>query len=157
MKAFIAIILSVFVVSCAQKNDATQTTTTTTGQYGYANGACYDYTNKQYVATSYCSTTTAGTGYQLSNGICYSTSTGQQVASGFCTSTNSGYYSNNGYCYMSSTGQQVDNSYCSSTTTTGSQCIGIYIYNGSYVQCNGSNCRGYTLIQATTGTAVTCQ
>jgi hypothetical protein len=129
MKAFIAIILSVFVVSCAQKNDATQTITTTAGQYSYINGACYDYTNKQYVTTSFCTTTTASTGYQLSNGICYSTSTGQQV----------------------------DNSYCSSNTTTGSQCIGVYIYNGQYVQCNGSNCRGYTLIQATTGTPVTCQ
>ncbi len=127
MKAFIAIILSVFVVSCAQKNEPAPTTTT------------------------------AVTGYQLSNGICYSTSTGQQVASGFCTSTNSGYYSNNGFCYMSSTGQQVDNSFCSTNTTPGGQCVGVYIWNGSYVQCNGSNCRGYTLIQATTGTSVLCQ
>ena len=102
-------------------------------------------------------TTTTATGYQLSNGICYSTSTGQQVATGFCTSTNSGYYSNNGYCYMSSTGQQVNNSFCSTTTSSNGQCFGVYIYNGQQVLCNGADCRGYTLIQATTNTTVTCQ
>lgn len=135
MKAFITIILSVFVVSCAQKNDATKTTTTT------------------------------GTGYQLSNGVCYSTSTGQQVASGFCTSTNSGYYLNNGSCIMSSTGQQVDYSFCASNTMTGNQCIGVYIwtvdgrsYTCSINQATGiSDCRGFTMIQPSTGTQVTCQ
>lgn len=154
MKFLIAIILSIFVLGCPKKNDPAQTTTTTTG-YQLSNGLCYSTSTGQQVATGLCTTTTNG--YQLSNGICYSTSTGQQVATGFCTSTNSGYYSNNGYCYMSSTGQQVNNSFCSTSTTTSGQCIGVYIYNGQYVQCNGADCRGYTLIQATTNTTVTCQ
>lgn len=158
MKALIAIMLSVFVVSCANKNDATPAQTTNVGQYSYMNGSCYDSVNRQYVSSNYCANVmNTNSGYQMNNGICVSTTTGQQVAPGYCTSTNSGYYSNNGYCFMSSTNQQVDNSYCSTNTNTGGQCYGIYYYNGQTVQCSGANCRGYTLIQVTTGTSTLCQ
>ncbi|WP_413290480.1 hypothetical protein [Bdellovibrio sp. HCB337] len=94
-------------------------------------------------------TTAAATNYYLSNGYCYS-SAGQQVSTSYCSST-TGYNQSNGYCYSSSTGQAVNSTYCtSSSTTTGSQCVGVYYYLSAYgyqaVQCNGTNCRGYTLL-----------
>lgn len=158
------LVLLAFLSGCSNKTDSTTTTATATAhQYAYYNGSCFDYTSQVYVAASYCTTSSATTtttsGYQLSNnGLCYSTATGLQVATGYCTSTASGYQLSNGFCYMTSTGQQVSLSYCSTTSTsTTGQCVGTYIYNAQYVQCSGSNCSGYTLIQASTGTAVYCQ
>lgn len=124
-------------VGCAQtKSSDSSTTSTTTHSYGLISGSCYDYTSSAYVTSTYCATT---------------------------TTTSSYYYLANGYCYSSSTGQVVATSYCSSTTTTATanQCYGTYIYSYyGYMQmvtCAGANCRGYTLIESSTGRSVTCQ
>lgn len=158
--------LSVLMAGCAKESNST-TTAAAAAQYGVVNGSCYNYTSGVYVLSSYCSSLTATTnsGYTYSNGYCYSTSTGQVVDTSYCSSTTaaSGYTYYNGYCYSTSTGQQVNTSYCSSATggTTNGACYGTYIYNyngyAQYVTCSGSNCRGYTLIQTTTGQQVYCQ
>lgn len=103
---------------------------------------------------------TSSTSYYYSNGYCYSSSTGTVVSSSYCSST-TGYYYSNGYCYSSSSGSIVNTSYCQSTTSTGQQCYGYFYYNvNGYFQmayCNGSNCRGSTLLNAATNQWVTCQ
>ncbi|RYZ78335.1 MAG: hypothetical protein EOP06_29235 [Proteobacteria bacterium] len=112
--------------------------------------------------TSTTTTTAAATGYYLSNGVCYSANTATAVETTYCSST-TGYYLSNGYCYSSTTGTVVATTYCSSTTatTTSQACYGMYYYSNGYqtqlVQCNGLNCRGYTLYEYNTKQPVYCQ
>lgn len=135
---FVILLLLSLGVGCSQSKNAsssgTTTTTATTHQYGISGNACYDYTAGSYVDLSYCSSTSSGLTYSYVNGLCYA-SNGVQVATGYCTST--------------------------STTNTSGVCYGNYIYNqNGYMQygvCYGSNCRGYTLIEVSTGRTVTCQ
>jgi hypothetical protein len=104
--------------------------------------------------------TNTNSGYQLGvNGQCIQTSTGQQVPYNYCSQTsNTGYQLGvNGQCIQTSTGQQVPYNYCSQAGGTGQACYGIYIYNGQQVLCSGSDCSGWTLIQAQTGQQVLCQ
>jgi hypothetical protein len=108
-----------------------------------------------------CGTSTSGGTYTWSNGVCY-TNTGVVVANTYCTSSTSTYTVYNGFCYTS-TGQNVAMSYCTTavTPTTGGSCVGNYYYlnNGTYqlVYCNGADCRGYSLVSATTNQTVMCQ
>ena len=164
-KLILALALVTLSLSCQKSNNTAADNTaaiTSTHQYGMSNGSCYDFTSAAYVAASFCSNV-ANSGYSLNNGVCYSTTTGQAVATSFCsnTNTNSGYSLNNGTCYSTTTGQPVATTYCSGGSNTNGACYGTYIYSGNgqqqYGTCNGANCRGYTLIQASTGQTVMCQ
>lgn len=162
----------IFGVGCSKKSGTTASTTVAL-QYGYVNGSCYNYSNGTYVANNFCANS-ATTQYTYSNGMCYQTSTNQQVDPSLCNNnnnnSNNGYVYNNGYCYSTTTGQYVNPSYCTNTgngTGNGNgyagyqQCYGTYVYMNygqqQYVTCNGSNCRGYTLYQPSTGQPVYCQ
>jgi hypothetical protein len=121
---------------CAKKeadNNAVHT-------YTYVNGQCYDQTTGQYTTMNYCGNV-SNNGYIYQNGICIQTATGQQVQPTLCQFNNGGL--NGG------------------GLNGGMQCYGQYIYiqNGitQPVQCTGQNCRGYTLIQQSTGQQVYCQ
>jgi hypothetical protein len=119
---------ALFLTACGKDGGNSSTTTTTATYYWGTNGACYQTGTTNVVSSSLCS---ASTGYQLVNNLCYQTSTGQVV--------------NQSLCYNGNTG------------ATGAQCIGLYRWNGYTVQCNGADCRGYTLINATTGVSQYCQ
>ena len=176
-KTICAILLVLAGFGCSKKSGTTATTTTTGTQFGYVNGACYDYSRSVYVANTNCSAS-ATSQYTYANGVCVQTSTGQQVDPSLCNNntSNTGYVYNNGYCYSTTTGQYVDNSLCAGAgngmgngagTGNGNgyggyqQCYGTYIYmqygQQQYVTCNGSNCRGYMLYQPSTGQPVYCQ
>lgn len=149
--------LPLLIALSACGKSSTAATTTTTGYY-LSNGVCYAANSATAVATTYCSSTT---GYYLSNGYCYSSTTGTIVATTYCSST-TGYTLSNGVCYSTSTGTAVATAYCSGTSTTTSQaCYGMYYYSNGYatqiVQCNGTNCRGYTLYDYNTKQPVYCQ
>lgn len=127
----LSLILGIF--GCA-KNDNNNNNN---NRYTYVNGACYDSTTGAYVAANLCGGAVSG--------------------------YNSGYYMSNGSCISSTTGQAAPITYCQNGATSGygNQCYGQYIYTQSgamqYVQCAGANCRGYTLVQPSTGTTVYCQ
>jgi hypothetical protein len=129
------------VVGCSKENE--NTNKINTGQYSMLNGGCYDNVSRTYVAANLCSGVgaTGNTGYMYQNGLCYSTTTGQQVQVNYCNNVAGGVNGVNGMY--------------------GTQCVGTYIYNQggypTYVNCNGTNCRGYTLIEATTQRQVYCQ
>lgn len=153
---FFALIFMALGFGCAKSKDAP----VLTHQYGLLGGGCYDYTTSAYVAASNCSATST-TGYTLTNGLCHN-SAGQQVEPAFCTQTATGYYNSNGQCFSSANSQPVALTYCNNgTMNPGGQCIGSYIYNNfgnsQWVYCAGANCRGYTLIQVSTGQSVYCQ
>jgi hypothetical protein len=113
-----------------------------------------------------------GYGYYISNGYCYGQN-GQATSYTVnncpvtnCNSNNSGYYLRNGYCYSSNNpnGQPVDGSYCVNLGNNGSTsgpCYGNYYYNNNgyqqQFQCNGSNCSGITMTEASSGRQVYCQ
>lgn len=170
--------------SCYDYTSATYTAATncagmnsnTNSNYTMQNGVCVSSTGQQ-VAANLC--TQSSTGYYLNNGVCYSSSNQQQVAVTLCSQSTSGYYNNNGVCYSSSTNQQVAMSFCNTNSTLppnqsmpmpppmqmpypgGGPCFGNYIYTGNgyaeYGYCYGTNCRGYTLIEAASGRTVFCQ
>jgi hypothetical protein len=126
-----------------------------------------------------------GTGqYQFMNGQCYQAGTGQVVPQQFCMNggmMNGGMMNGgmqfqfvNGQCVYTMTGQPVALSYCSAgggfmnggvgggfPQQGAQQCVGVYIYNANgqsqAVQCNGPDCRGYTLTEQATGRQVACQ
>lgn len=147
----------ILAVACGKSNDDSNNSSNHT--YGMVSGMCYDYTSQVYVATTNCANNTS---YYWNSGTCISAATGQAVNSAYCSTSNSnnGYVLSNGICYSSLNGQQVPVSYCSATSST-AQCYGSYIYNSNGymqpVQCQGANCRGYTLIEAATGRQVLCQ
>lgn len=170
----ILILISGLVISC-QKNDSNSNTpapvVVTAHQYGYNNGVCYDYTANVNADPSLCSQQYNNTnnGYYWNGVNCMSSYNGQIVTSNFC---NNNYYNNfnnntrwvNGQC-VNNAGQVVNQYYCASQAYTG-QCQGLYIsYKevGSYFQyyrtyqCWGSNCRGKTLTEYSTGREVLCQ
>ena len=101
------------------------------------------------------------------NGVCMDLTTGAQAAPAYCNGMTSayggGYYltGNGTICMSSATQQQVPLNYCQNAAGMGNQCYGQYVFTQSgYMQqvtCNGANCRGYTLIQQSTGTTVYCQ
>jgi hypothetical protein len=147
----------ILAVACGKSNDDSNNSSNHT--YGMVNGMCYDYTSQVYTTTASCANNTS---YYWSSGSCISAATGQAVNSAYCsTSTaNNGYVLSNGICYSTINGQQAPVSYCSATSGTG-QCYGTYYYNNNgnmqMGQCQGANCRGMTLIEATTGRQVLCQ
>jgi hypothetical protein len=155
-----------FQVACSKDSKGGNNPAPTVTYY-LQNGSCYSSTG-QPVAYNYCSHLTGGTGgYYInpSNGQCYS-STGQPVQLTYCQQTGGtgGYYINpsNGQCY-SSNGQPVQLTFCQQTGGMGGQaCYGTYYYfdrqRNQWLsgQCNGADCRGYTLINAQ-GQTVTCQ
>lgn len=166
--------------SCYDYTSATYTAATncmgmnSSSSYTMQNGVCVSATGQQ-VATSLCSQ--SSTGYYFNNGICYSSATQQQVAANLCSQSSTGYYFNNGICYSSATNQQVAISFCGTNSNlpqpmpmpppmqmpmpSNGPCFGNYIYNGNgyaeYGYCYGTNCRGYTLIEAASGRTVFCQ
>ena len=167
-------------VGCQKSNDGERTPPAVTHQFGMLGGSCYDYTSATYTAATNCAGMSSNTNsnYTMQNGVCVS-STGQQVAATLCTQTTTGYYLNNGVCYSSTTNQQVAMSFCGTNSTLpptqpmpmpppqqmpypgGGPCFGNYIYTGhgyaEYGYCYGTNCRGYTLIEAASGRTVFCQ
>ncbi|MBC7741373.1 MAG: hypothetical protein H7061_04195 [Bdellovibrionaceae bacterium] len=123
--------------------------------YVMTNGICTNSANGQQVDPSLCAG--AAGAYTLNNGVCYQTGTGQQVPANYCQNvgTNNGYTLNNGVCYQTTTMQPVAPALC--TANTGGQaCYGTYYDGSQWGQCNGANCRGYTL-QDAQGRRVTCQ
>jgi len=142
-------VLFMLALAACSKGSGSNSTSAT---YYTSNGICYNNQNVA-VSSSYCTT-----GYYTTNGICYNSS-GAAVSSSYCSST--GYTYSNGVCYNSS-GISVATTYCTGTTTTGTTstyqvCNGYYYWNGQLAMCWGTNCRGYTLVSATTGQTVVCQ
>jgi hypothetical protein len=152
-------------VACSNKNDSNTATTTSSGYY-WANNQCYAASTGQIVATTYCNNQ-----YYMSGNVCYSATTGQVIAYGSCPATtgiNTCYYNpSTGYYYSTTTGQPVAASSCSSTTNTttpgiGMGCYGLYAAVGAYgavqyVQCAGSNCSGKYLYSITMQMYQNCQ
>lgn len=106
--------------------------------------------------------------YTMTNGYCYA-STGQIVSNSYCTGQTNGCYPNQGYMgqpgYMGQQGYMgqnyPNNGFCNPTAGGVGPCMGYYYFMGVYgyqmVYCNGLNCSGYTLYNATTYQMQTCQ
>ncbi|MNK11945.1 hypothetical protein D3C87_299960 [compost metagenome] len=104
-------------------------------------------------------------GYYYNNGVCYNGN--QQVNYTYCqnNNVNNNYYSDGGICRDRTTGYQVNMTMCNNNNGYnngyGQQCIGLYwwdSYQGrQQVQCNGMDCRGWTLTSVTTGQSTMCQ
>lgn len=156
MKFIFALAVVLLASGCDKNSD---TKPASINQYGMRDGSCYDYNSNMYVNTSYCNTNNNygygggygyGSGYNQGgykwvNGACYNRD-GYQVSSDYCNGSADGYNGGGGY---------YGGGY-----PTSKVCYGQYIYNsGGYMQygmCYGTNCRGYTLIEAATGQMVMC-
>ncbi|NUM57466.1 MAG: hypothetical protein HUU56_02480 [Bdellovibrionaceae bacterium] len=180
---FLVILTSVFFISCQNKSSNNPTPTpvvtpqvVTTGQFGYNNGACYDYTRNIQVDYTLCNGTVSNfnNGYSWNGYNCVLTSTQKVVDSTYCNITANAWNNQfgatsgrwvNGNC-LNTAGQTINQLYCLDQTYVG-QCQGLYyqVLNKSssyyqfyrYYDCVGSNCRGKTLIDSTTNREVTCQ
>lgn len=157
-KKVIAFLLSapfMIFIGCAKDKNENRYGATNTGYY-MNNGICMNNMGQQ-VSPTYCNG--ANSGYYMNNGICMN-NMGQQVTPSLCMNNGGmgSYYYSNGSCY-SSAGQMVPVNYCSNMGYNGysQQCVGSYYWNGQMVQCNGSNCTGYSLVSVQSGQTVYCQ
>ncbi len=155
------LVASISMWSCSQKSSGNKNTPVAPiAGYTVQNGICYN-SSMQMVDMSLCNSMNGGA-YTLQNGNCVQTANGQMVPLNYCQSqTNTGYTNVNGVCIQTATNQPVQQSFCSMTGTQGQACYGTYTYrapNGTSEtgQCNGQNCRGYTLIDSM-GRTVMCQ
>ena len=180
---FLTLLIVATFSSCADKKSSNSTPTAT---YANINGICVNTANNnQQVDSSLCGmasgviingvcmnqstntqlpmTSCAGVNANNSGYVCYSTTTGQQVPSTYCATNantaNNSFTLYNGACYVTATSQPTALANCANQSG-GQQCNGTYYYQsaGGYqaVQCSGTNCRNYTLIDSS-GRSVTCQ
>ena len=169
-----AIILGLFSTSCNKSSDS-GSNSTQTHSYALRNGSCYDYTSSTYVTNSNCQGNNGS--YYMSNNTCYNQA-GQVVDTQNCNNQNNGgYYDNNGNWVNgnnngNNNGSNNGNGNCNGGNYNGGYsggggtcsnrpCYGNYIFTqGGFMQygmCYGINCRGYTLIDASSGRTVRCE
>lgn len=126
-------------VGCGKSSDSSTSTTSyayNTSNFSWSGSLCTDLVSGTTVSSVYCNSNP----FSYQSGLCYDTYSSRSVSTRYCG---------------------VTSSTSTTTTTTTKQCYGYFVYNnGGYpqvVQCYVTNCRGYTLIEYSTGLSVTCQ
>lgn len=162
---FFAFTLLLLATGCDKKGSSSNNNANiSTQQYSMRDGSCFDNSTQTYVANIYCQNNNGA--YHMSNGNCYNRD-GYQVPMENCNQNN-GYnddwdngYDGGGGCPGGNCGGYGNGGgYNGGNNCISKSCYGSYIFTqGGYMQygtCYGFNCRGYTLIEASTGQTVRC-